>query len=288
MGFEIEETGWADLHIHTNWSDGVFTADFMVQRAAELGLRAVAITDHDTVRGALEGLETGKSVGVEVIPGIEMSTSNGIHDVHILGYLFDPTHKALLDYIRFFQEERIRRAHKIIEKLRKMGIRLNADVVISRAGHGAVGRPHIADALMEEGFVLSYDEAFYKYIGDGRPAFVEKPKISPAEGMAILHKAGGLCFLAHPGMDLTEGEIMAVIKQGLDGLEIFHPKHNEDKVNYFYNLAVQNHLLVSGGSDCHGNRKGEMMMGRYNVPYQFVQDMKQAHARLFPEKKAGQ
>ncbi len=259
----------------------------MVQRASELGLRAVAVTDHDAVRGAIEGIRAGEKYGVEVIPGIELSTSNGLHDVHILGYLFDPGHEALLEYIRFFQEERIKRAHKIIEKLRKMGIRLNAEVVISRAGHGAVGRPHIADALMEEGFVLSYDEAFYKYIGDGRPAFVEKPKISPSEGMAIVHKAGGLCFLAHPGMDLTDPEIMALIKQGLDGLEILHPKHNDEKVNYFYNLAVQNGLLVSGGSDCHGNRKGEMMMGRYNVPYQFVVEMKQAQKQIFPNLQSG-
>ncbi len=283
MGFEIEDTGWADLHIHTNWSDGVFAADYMVERGAALGLRAMAITDHDAIRGAVEGAEAGEKYGIEVLPGIELSTTNGIHDVHILGYLFDPTHEALLDYIRFFQEERIRRARKIIEKLRKMGIRLNPDVVISRAGHGAVGRPHIADALMEEGFVLSYDEAFYKYIGDGRPAFVEKPKISPSEGMSLIHKARGLCFLAHPGMDLSEEEILALIKQGLDGLEILHPKHNQEKVNYFYNLALQNGLLVSGGSDCHGNRKGEMMMGRYNVPYQFVVEMRRAQVRLFPD-----
>ena len=269
-----EEDGWADLHIHTTWSDGVFSPEYMVQRAGEAGLRAIAITDHDAIRGIDEGFETGRKIGLEVIPGIELSTFNGIHDVHILGYFFDAHHPDILQYVHYFQEERIKRARKIIDRLRKMGVRLNAEVVIASAGHGAVGRPHIADALMEEGFVLSYNEAFYKYIGDGKPAFVEKPKILPAEGIRIIHKAGGLAFLAHPGMDLSDDEIVQVVKQGLDGIEILHPKHSDEKVNDFYEFANNNHLLVSGGSDCHGNRKGEMMMGKFNVPYKFILEMK--------------
>jgi len=276
MREENQDTGWADLHVHTTWSDGVFSPEFMVQKASEAGLRAIAITDHDAVRGIDEAVEAGNKMDVEIVPGIELSTSNGIHDVHILGYFFDPHCSDMLEYVRYFQEERVKRARKIIDKLRKMGIRLNADVVIASAGHGAVGRPHIADALMEEGFVLSYDEAFYKYIGDGKPAFVKKPEISPAEGLALIHKSGGLAFLAHPGMDLTDDEIIQVVKQGLDGIEILHPKHSVDMVNHFYNFANIHRLLVSGGSDCHGNRKGEMMMGRFNIPYKFVSEIKKA------------
>jgi len=275
-----QDKGWADLHIHTTWSDGVFSPEYMVQKAREVGLRAIAITDHDALRGIDEAVETGRKIGIEIIPGIELSTANSMHDVHILGYFFDPHNGDILEYVHYFQEERIKRAKKILDKLWKMGIHLNAEVVISSAGHGAVGRPHIADALMEEGFVLSYDEAFYKYIGDGKPAFVEKPKISPAEGIELIHKAGGLTFLAHPGMDLTDGEIIQVMKQGLDGIEILHPKHSEEKVNYFYKVASDHQLLVSGGSDCHGNRKGEMMMGKFNVPYKFVSEMKKALWRM--------
>ncbi len=276
MQEDNQNAGWADLHVHTTWSDGVFSPEYMVQKASEAGLRAIAITDHDAVRGIDEAVEAGNKVGVEIVPGIELSTSNGIHDVHILGYFFDSHHSDMLEYVHYFQEERVKRARKIISKLWKMGIRLNADVVISSAGHGAVGRPHIADALMEEGFVLSYDEAFYKYIGDGKPAFVEKPNISPVEGITLIHKSGGLAFLAHPGMDLTDDEIIQVAKQGLDGIEILHPKHSVEMVNHFYKFANDHRLLVSGGSDCHGNRKGEMMMGRFNIPYKFIQEMKSA------------
>lgn len=276
---DSQDKGWADLHVHTTWSDGVFSPEYMVQKAKEAGLRAIAITDHDAIRGIDEANEAGDKIGVEIVPGIELSTSNGTHDVHILGYFFDPHHPDMLDYVEFFQKERIKRARKILEKLWKMGIRLNADVVISSAGHGAVGRPHIADALMEEGFVLSYDEAFYKYIGDGKPAFVKKPNISPAEGIALIRKSGGLSFLAHPGMDLTDDEIIQVVKQGLDGIEILHPKHSEEKVNHFYKFANDHRLLVSGGSDCHGNRKGEMMMGKFNVPYKFIVEMKKVLRR---------
>lgn len=276
MILENQQDGWADLHVHTTWSDGVFSPQHLIQKAAEIGIRAIAVTDHDAVRGIKEAAQEGEMCGVEVLSGIELSTTNGIHDVHILGFLFDPEDPYILEYVDFFQKERQKRARKIMNRLREMGVRLNVEFVIANAGHGAVGRPHIADALMEEGYALTYDEAFYKYIGDGKPAFVEKPKITPSEGMQLIHRGGGLSFLAHPGMDLTEAEIMAIIKQGLDGIEILHPTHSEEKVNYFYKFARDNNLLVSGGSDCHGDRKGKMMMGKFNVPYRFVAEMKNA------------
>jgi len=157
-----------------------------------------------------------------------------------------------------------------------MGLKLSLDFILEKAGAGSVGRPHIADALMEEGYVLSYDEAFYKYLGNGKPAYEPKYKISTVDAVRLIHRAQGLAFLAHPGMDLSNEDVTQLIKIGLDGLEILHPSHNETKINYFYQLALKNNLLVSGGSDYHGDRKGNATIGNYNIPYQFVIEMKKA------------
>jgi 3',5'-nucleoside bisphosphate phosphatase len=266
--------GWADLHVHTTISDGLFTPEHVVKVAIEKDLRAISITDHDAIRGIKPATEEALKYDLEIIPGIELSTIDNHLDVHILGYFFDLKNEKILHYIHLFQEERIRRAEKIVKKLFGLGMKLNFDLIIKKAGIGSVGRPHIADALMEEGYVLSYDEAFYKYLGNEKPAYVPKYKISPGEGIELIHQAKGLSFVAHPGMDIDTEYLTKYIKQGLDGIEILHPKHNQDKVNELYQLAVQHQLLVSGGSDCHGNRKGNEMMGLFNVPYQFVEDIK--------------
>lgn len=268
-------TDWTDLHLHTDASDGLYTPKQLVKLAAEKGLCAISITDHDAVSSINPAIEEAKAYNLEIIPGVELSTVDQQLDVHLLGYFLDVTNKKLLHYIRLFQEERVRRAKKIVDKLHKLGMKLNLDLIMQKAGHGSVGRPHIADALMEEGFVLSYDEAFYRFLGNSKPAYAPKYKISPLEGIELIHHAGGLSFLAHPGVDISIETIDGYIKQGLDGIEIRHPKHSQLKVNELYQFAIRHEILVSGGSDCHGNRKGQEMLGLFNVPYQFVDDMKQ-------------
>ena len=273
--FSQSNEGWADLHVHTNASDGLYTSEQVVALAVDKKLRAVSITDHDAIRGINPALEEAEKYDLEIIPGIELSTTESQNDIHILGYFIDISNKQILHYIHLFQEERIRRAEKIVNKLKSMGLRLNLDLIMQKSGPGSLGRPHIADALMEEGYVLSYDEAFYKYLGNGKPAYVPKYKISPAEGINLIHEAGGLSFIAHPGMDVATDSLVNYMKVGLDGIEILHPKHSQEKANELYQFAIRHSLLVSGGSDCHGNRKGNELLGLFNVPYQFIVDIKE-------------
>jgi len=270
------ESGWADLHLHSYCSDGVFSPSQIVDKAAAMGLKAVSITDHDSVRGIQEALIRAKLWNLEVIPGVELSTRDGELDVHILGYFIDPKDRELSSYLRRFQKERLKRAKKIVAKLAELGVNIELEEVLQRTHNkGSIGRPHIADTMIERGYVQSYDEAFYKYLGNGKPAYVPKFKISPTEAIDLIHRAGGIAVLAHPGMDLAPNDVLHLITLDFDGIEILHPKHSSEKVNFFYQLALKHNLLATGGSDCHGDRKGRTLMGYYNVPYRFVQHMKE-------------
>lgn len=280
QAFSSSPDGWADLHVHTNVSDGVDGPEFIIQKAARLRLQAVAITDHDAVGGIQPAQQKGKELGIEIIPGIELSTFDGQYDIHILGYFIDASDEGIRNYVLFLQDERRRRAEKIVQKLHEMGVRLRVELVWEKAGRGSIGRPHIAEALMEEGYVLSYDEAFYRYLAEGKPAYVPKYKISPREGIELIHRAGGLAFIAHPGMGLNLDVLINYIRIGIDGIEIQHPKHSLRTINELYQLAIKQGLLVSGGSDSHGERNGEDTMGLFNVPYQFVKEMKKTLALM--------
>lgn len=267
---------WADLHIHSNRSDGLLSPEEIVEKAAELELKAISIVDHDEIGGVEPAIKRGMELGVEIIPGVELSTQGEGHEVHIIGYFIDYQNELILNYLRFFQQERYKRAVKILERLKDFGINLKMEKVLRKAGLGSIGRPHIADALVEEGYVSSSDEAFYKYLADGRPACVPKFKISPGEAIDLISSVGGLSFLAHPGVDLTDREVIGLVKRGLDGIEVIHPKHTQERMVWLQGVIKKYGLLESGGSDCHGNRKGRLLMGKYKVPYTLVEKMKQA------------
>lgn len=272
---QVKENHWADLHLHSNHSDGVFTPQEIVALAAKLNLRAISIVDHDDVGGIVAAINEGRRLHVEIIPGVELSTHGETFEVHILGYFIDHRNAKILDYLAFFRQERYKRALKILEKLRKLGISLQVERVLQKAGPGSIGRPHIADAMLEEGYVYSFDEAFHKYIGNGRPAYVPKFKTSPEKAIELINSLGGLAFLAHPGIDLRREEVLRLTKIGLDGIETVHPKHNPEKIHWLKQVATQYELLESGGSDCHGNRKGHILMGNYNISYALVERMKE-------------
>lgn len=278
-GEHFAENGRADLHVHSTYSDGVHSPEVLVKKAREAGLAAIAITDHDNLSGLDEALDWGRSLSVDVIPGIEFSVAMSGKDVHILAYYCDHTNRDLQDYLTFFQRERVKRAERIVEKLNRLNLPLTMDAVLDQAGEGSVGRPHIANALVENGLTGTYHEAFAKYIGWGGPAFEKKFQLTIADTFRLIASAGGLSFLAHPGWMISEPEIVELIKLGLDGIEVVHPSHSESQRKDFRNIVNQYFLLESGGSDYHGGRRGDdAAFGLHTVPLQVVETMRR---RLF-------
>jgi predicted metal-dependent phosphoesterase TrpH len=271
--------GRADLHTHTTHSDGALSPYELIRRAHELGLAAVSITDHDNVGGLDEAIEWGTSLGVEVITGLELSVTLGDKDVHLLAYFIDHKNQDLLDYLTFFRRERLKRAERIVQKLNKLNVPLRIESVLDQAGVGSVGRPHIANALLDEGLIETYHQAFERYIGSGGPAFEKKYQLTPADAFKLINSAGGLSFLAHPGKYTNELELSTLIKNGLDGIEVVHPSHDEKLQGYYKGLVNQYFLLESGGSDFHGGKKNDdHTFGTYTISMQIVEIMR---SRLF-------
>ncbi len=270
--------GKADLHMHTSHSDGLYSAIEVVRRAKEAGLTTISITDHDNVSAIDEALEAAKLQGIDVIPGVELSAGVGEQEVHVLAYFFDHTNQNLLDYLKFFRIERKRRAERIVEKLNDLNIPLTLDAVLERAGHGSIGRPHIATALYEEGLTDSYHEAFYKYIGNGKPAYEKKYQVSPQAAIDLIASAGGLSFIAHPGNSVDEEVLLEFINEGVDGIEVIHPSHSPERVMHYSGIVNEYFLLASGGSDFHGGRKNDQeVLGKYYISMDHVEEM---HRRL--------
>jgi predicted metal-dependent phosphoesterase TrpH len=269
----------ADLHTHTTHSDGALSPYDLIQRAHSVGLTVLSIADHDNVGALDEAMEWGKSFGMEVIAGLELSVSLGEKDVHILAYFVDHRNQDLLDYLTFFRRERLKRAERIVQKLNNLSIPLRMEAVLQQAGIGSVGRPHVANALLDGGYVGSYHEAFDRYIGTGGPAFEKKYQLSPIDAFKMITAAGGLSFLAHPGKYLSEIDLSQLIKSGLDGIEVVHPAHDEKLMEYYRGLVNQYFLLESGGSDFHGGKKNDdHTLGLFTVPMHVVETMR---SRLF-------
>lgn len=267
----------ADLHMHSTYSDGLHSPRELVRLAAAAGLKAISITDHDAVEGFEEAHEHGRELNVEVIPGVELSSTERGVDIHVLGYFVDPLHPELNEYLRVFREERIRRVHKIVQLLQSMGCPVSYDTVMRLSPRGSVGRPHVAQAMVQSGFVSSAGEAFALYLGDDRPAFVPKYRISAGEALRLINAAGGVSCLAHPGNTIPESVIIDLMKQGLQGVETVHPRHSAGDVYRFRALVARHGLLETGGSDFHGAAH-EVSLGTYVVPYTAVRRMREVSA----------
>ncbi len=273
-GISLSSTRKIDLHIHSTYSDGLLSPQEIVDFAQRAGVSAIAITDHDDLSAYSEAAAAGGRLGLEVIPGIELSAIHDGFETHILGYLYDVTNARLLDFTAHMRLNRVDRAREIVQRLRRLGMPISFEMVQMRAGHGALGRPHIADIMVEEGYVFSFNEAFQKFLGENKPGYVPKMKITADEAIAMIHDSGGLAFLAHPGTGTEITAIDALIEMGLDGLETMHPRHAPEMVDYYREQARRNGLLETGGSDCHGARRGEMMIGTQSVPYDFLEEMR--------------
>lgn len=271
--------GRADLHTHTTHSDGAYSPHDLIQRAHSVGLEVLSITDHDNVGALDEAIEWGKGLGMEVITGLELSVTLGEKDVHVLAYFIDHRNQDLLDYLMFFRRERLKRAERIVQKLNKLNVPLKLEAVLEQAGVGSVGRPHIANALLDGGFIATYHEAFERFIGTGGPAFEKKYQLNPVDAFRLVTNAGGLSFLAHPGKYMHEMELSTLIKNGLDGIEVVHPAHDDKLKAYYRGLVNQYFLLESGGSDFHGGKKNDdHTLGMFTVPMHIVETMR---SRLF-------
>lgn len=271
----------ADLHIHSTFSDGALPPADVVRRARNAGLDVVSLTDHDSVGGVPEAIEAGKEVDVEVIAGVELSAAYDTTEIHILGYFVDHTSKQLLECLAAFREERLKRAERIVGKLNRMNIPLSMESVLASTTGDSVGRPHIATALVNEGHARSYQHAFNKFIGDGRPAYEQKTSFSPEETVRLIAEAGGLSFLAHPGRSTSEEVLFNLINAGLDGIEVVHPSHSPDLVRYYRGIVSEYCLLESGGSDFHGGQKNDdQVLGQIGIPGSTVDVMRR---RLFSE-----
>lgn len=257
----------ADLHMHTSFSDGTLSAAELLQRAKEVGLSTISITDHDHVGAIDEAIALGRELGLEVISGVELSVCVGELDIHLLGYFLDHTHRPLLDHLSFFRDERLKRAERIVEKLNDLHIPLTLDSVLEQAGTASVGRPHIANALLEEGLTETYHEAFVRYIGYGKPAYEKKYQVSPQAAIELVSSAGGLSFIAHPGNSIDDKVLLELINAGVDGIEVIHPSHTPERVAHFSGVVNEYFLLASGGSDFHGGRRNDQeALGKYYIP----------------------
>ncbi|MBN2355784.1 PHP domain-containing protein [candidate division KSB1 bacterium] len=268
-----------DLHIHSSFSDGLWTPAKVVETAHIMGLRAIAITDHDDVRNLPQTLQAGRKYGVEIVPGIEISAAQHTTETHILGYYINPENEALLHFTRQFRVHREHRARQILSRLDDLGIHIPFEVLKMKAGEGSLGRPHIADILVEEGVVFSFYEAFQKFLGDNKPAYVPKQCMSAQEAIELIHQAEGLAFLAHPGVGVDEDIIYQLIELGLDGLETLHPRHLTMMIERYQEIVYKHDLLQTGGSDCHGGRRGEIMLGSIKVPADFLDQMQARYAQ---------
>lgn len=257
----------ADLHTHTTASDGLHKPSENVRMAAEAGLAAIAVTDHDTVAGLEEARAAAKAHGIELVPGVEISTAYDGQDIHILGYYADDRDPVFLDRLASQRKVRDSRNERIVAKLNELGVPLTWEAVLDAAGRDrgpdeTVGRPHIAEALLRMGAVASLQEAFDRYLAEGRPAYVLPPRISPAEAIAWIHEAGGAAVIAHPGLYGADEAVEALLSTGgADGIEAYHSDHSAEDESRYAEMAARLGVLATGGSDFHGERKGRVYHG---------------------------
>jgi predicted metal-dependent phosphoesterase TrpH len=274
---------YVDLHIHTTFSDGSLTPAEVVWRAVDLGLAAIAITDHDAVDGNAEAFAEGAQNGLEVITGVEISCDFTPTNVHVVGLFIDPTNEGLTEALADVREHRKRRNPKILAKLAELGMAIDIEEVAAKAKGKTIGRPHIAQVMVDKAYVADFQEAFEKYLAHNKPAYVPRRRISAEEGIDLIHGAGGLAFLAHPGVyalppRILENVVFKLARVGLDGVEVYYSDHLPTDTAFLKRLVDEYDLLAGGGTDFHGAAKPgvEVGIGRgdLKIPYELVARMK--------------
>ena len=264
---------FADLHLHSLFSDGTYTPEEIVGNAVKHDLAVLALTDHDSVEGCARMVTACQAAGIEFIPGTELTAEYGGNELHLLAYAVDPTNRKLLSEIAVFQQVRQNRVREMVARINELNIPLKADDVFALANCRSPGRPHVARAMVKAGFCRSLDEVFERFLKKRRPAWVPKKKMSALEGIELIHQAGGIAVMAHPGLNRTDEIIPDLVDSGLDGIECFHTKHSTSTSERYLEIADKYNLLVTGGSDCHGMSKGRPLIGTVKLPYRHVEEL---------------
>jgi len=270
----------ADLHLHTVFSDGTFTPRELIQEAKKAGLSAISIVDHDTVAAIKPAIDEAGEFDIEIIPGIELTADHNGREVHILGYLIDYTKPSFKQKLDFLKQNRIERIHKITEKLKDIGIVLSPEKVFALASFGTVGRLHVARAMVKENIVANTKEAFRRFIGEKGPGYVCGFKLNVPQAIGLIKSVKGIPVLAHPFTLYDDELIPEFVKYGIMGLEVYYTEHSQSMINAYLRMAKEYNLVVTGGSDCHGDAKPKIKIGSIKIPYALVDSLKAAQAKL--------
>lgn len=279
--------GKIDLHTHSTVSDGTYSPAGLVRYAKAKGLKAMALTDHDSVEGLEVAIRVGGKIGVEVIPGVELSAEFPEGAMHLLGFFVDRTAPSFLRRLSLLQAARRERNPKVIEKLRELGFEITEEEVAAASGGGQIGRPHFARVLMEKGYVETITEAFEKILGEGKPAYIAKAQFTPEECIDLIHEADGVAVLAHPDtLRLPEEKggplFERLVQAGLDGIEVYYSTHTPEAIGRYERLAEKWNLVKTGGSDFHGHIKPNIDLGvgtgALRLPYSLLEDLRKRKA----------
>lgn len=262
--------GKIDLHLHTTASDGTWEPEELIDRAIKLGFSCISITDHDSIHSIKKAIEYSKDKPIEVISGVELSVEYKKQDIHLLAYGIDIENEEFQAVMDFFHKKRKERAKEIIRKLNAIGMGISYEDLADSNSDPALGRLHIANALIESGHVTNLSKAFKKYLLPGKPAYVEKEILTPEKAIEITHKAGGINVLAHPGIYKRYRKNITEFKEfGIEGIEVFHTNHLPDMTKKLLDIAEKESLLVTGGSDCHGINKEHTLIGKIELPHKY-------------------
>lgn len=262
---------YADLHTHTYHSDGTRSPREVIDVARAHGIEIVCISDHDNLAAYFEIKSYAESQGVTLVPGVELSCAYEGVDIHVLAYAFDALDDRVSERLRHFRETRHRRGYLMVDRLRALGYEISAKRVDDLAAGGAMGRPHVARALVEAGHVASVDEAFNKLLGTGKPGYVEKERFRIDEAVSLIHATGGVTSIAHPTL-YPDGEriVPLLLDAGIDGVEVFHPEVDEAAREAYSNVARFRGKMLTGGSDDHGTVKTSETLGTIRVPEELI------------------
>lgn len=271
---------FVDLHVHTNFSDSTFSPVEVIKTAKEEGLAAISITDHDSIEALDIITALGEKAGVEIVPGVELSAEQDGREIHLLGYFISWQEAWFKEKLKKLTLAREERAKEIVRRLKALGLELTFEQVKQLSGEGSIGRLHIARALVEKKYVPDTAAAFRLYLGEGKPAYVKKFPLTPEEALDIIKAVKGISSLAHPGLLRNDKLIIDIIRLGLDAVEVYHSDHNAATIQEMRQLVQRHHLLITGGSDCHGLSKGRRLLGKVKLPYSYLEALKDKKSTL--------